>query len=156
RDAKARSKYLIAQPGDGVSPEQAARKILEAFLARAFRRPLRAGDLEPYLALFETAQKQGDSFQNSILFAIQGALVSPQFLFRIETPNSGPNPRLLEDYELASRLSYFLWSSMPDALLFDLAEAGKLNYPDILKSQVARMLRSPKSFEFMQSFIEQW
>jgi hypothetical protein len=156
RDAKARARFLIASPEDGLSPEQAARKILEAFLPRAFRRPISRSDVEPFLLLFQTAQKQHNSFQNSILFALQGVLISPQFLFRVEAPNPGPEPRLLDDYALASRLSYFLWGSMPDGLLFDLAEAGKLHDPEILKWQVSRMLRHPKSLEFVQSFVEQW
>ena len=86
-----------------------------------------------------------------------GVLVSPQFLFRAESPNTGTEPRLLDDYALASRLSYFLWGSMPDSLLFALGGEGKAAViPEILKGQVARMLRNPKSFEFVQSFVEQW
>jgi mono/diheme cytochrome c family protein len=156
RDAKSRARFLIAEPNERLRADDAARRILEAFLPRAFRRPLRGGDIAPYLALFQAAQKQGNSFQNSILFALRGVLVSPQFLFRVEAPNPGPESRLLDDYALASRLSYFLWGSMPDGLLFDLAEMGTLNDPEILKWQVARMLRSPKSLEFAESFVEQW
>jgi hypothetical protein len=155
RDSRSRARFLIAEPSDGLRPDDAARRILEGFLPRAFRRPLHPGEAAPYLALFQAAQKQGNSFQGSILFALRGVLVSPQFLFRIEPPNPGPEPRLLDDYALASRLSYFLWGTMPDSLLFDLAEMGKLHDPEILKWQVARMLRSPKSLEFVESFVEQ-
>lgn len=155
-DAKARAKFMIAKPGNGISPDQAARKILEAFLPRAFRRPVDESDIQPYLSLFQVAQKQGGPFNDSVLFALRGALISPQFLFRIETPNTDPEPRPLDDYALASRLSYFLWGSMPDSLLFDLAAEGKLHDPEILKWQVARMLRSGKSVDFTQSFVEQW
>jgi hypothetical protein len=83
------------------------------------------------------------------VYALRGALISPQFLFRIE-------PAKLDDYALASRLSYFLWGSMPDTLLFSLAETGKLSDPEILKGQVARMLRNSRSTDFAKSFVDQW
>jgi hypothetical protein len=113
-------------------------------------------DVAVYLALFLSAQKQGESFEQSILYALRGALVSPQFLFRTEPPNPAPEPRLLDDYSLATRLSYFLWGSTPDSLLLALAATGELQKPEILRAQVARMLRNQKSFEFVQSFVEQW
>jgi len=156
RDAKARARIFIAKPGNGVSQQEAARRILSAFLPKAFRRPLREVDVEKYAALARTAQKRGASFDDSILLALRAALVSPQFLFRYERPNPEPQPRRVDDYALASRLSYFLWGSMPDSLLFDLAEQGKLHEPEILKWQVGRMLRSIKSLEFETRFIEQW
>ena len=156
KDPRARAKFLIAKPASGISPDQAARTILEDFLPRAFRRPAQESDLQVYLALFHSAQKQGDSFDDAILYALKGVLVSPQFLFRTEPPNPSPEPRLLDDYALASRLSYFLWNSTPDGLLYALAESGKLQDPEILKGQVARMLRNTKSFDFVQSFVEQW
>ncbi len=156
KDPRARAKFLIAKPGGGISADQAARTILEDFLPRAFRRPLQESDLQVYLALFHSAQKQRDSFDDSILYALKGVLVSPQFLFRTEPPNPSAEPRLLDGYALASRLSYFLWNSTPDGLLLALAESGKLQDPEILKGQIARMLRNPKSFDFVQSFVEQW
>jgi hypothetical protein len=156
KDPRARAKFLTAKPGDGVSEQQAARTILNDFLPRAFRRPVAASDAAVYYGLFQSAKKQGESFENSILYALRGVLVSPEFLFRIEPPNTSPKPKLLDDYSLATRLSYFLWGSTPDGLLLALAESGKLQDPDILKGQVARMLRNPKSFEFVQSFVEQW
>ncbi|MDQ6679273.1 MAG: DUF1587 domain-containing protein, partial [Acidobacteriota bacterium] len=140
KDPRARAKFLTVTPGPGVSPHQAARQILEQFLPRAFRRPLEEGDPQIYLALFDSAQKSKQSFDDSILFALKGVLISPQFLFRTETPNPGTQPRLLDDYALATRLSYFLWGSTPDGLLLALAEAGRLQDPEILKGQVARML----------------
>jgi hypothetical protein len=155
-DPRARAKFLIAKPGPGITPDAAARSILQAFLPRAFRRPAEPGELAFYLGLFQTAARRGDSFDNSILFALRAVLISPQFLFRSESPNRSPEMRLVGGYALASRLSYFLWNSMPDSLLMALAESGKLNDPEILKTQVARMLRNGKSFDFEQSFIEQW
>ncbi len=156
KDPRSRAKFLTAKPGNGVTPPQAARKILEEFVPRAFRRPVDESDLLVYLGLFQSAQKSGKSFDDSILFAIRGVLVSPQFLFRVEAVNPGSEPRLLDDYALATRLSYFLWGSTPDSLLLALAEAGKLHEPEILNGQVARMLRNTKSFDFVQSFVEQW
>jgi hypothetical protein len=156
KDPRSRAKFLIARPGPDLKPEQAARQILEAFLPRAFRRPAKPAELRMYEGLFASAQANKESFEDSILYALSGVLVSPQFLFRAEPPNPTPRVRLLDDYSLAMRLSYFLWNSTPDGLLLALAGEGKLNDPEILKGQIARMLRSPKSFDFMQNFVEQW
>jgi cytochrome c5 len=156
KDPRARARFLIAKPGPGVTPDPAARSTLTEFLPRAFRRPLQSGELAFYLDVFHAAAKRRESFDDSILFALRAVLISLQFLFRSEIPNAGVETRLLDDYALASRLSYFLWDSMPDSLLMALAERGKLNDPEILKAQVARMLRNGKSFDFEQSFVEQW
>ncbi|MEX2262239.1 MAG: DUF1592 domain-containing protein [Bryobacteraceae bacterium] len=156
KEFKSRAKILVAKPGPGVSPDQAARKILGAFLPRAFRRPVDARDIAPYMQLFRAARKQGEPFEASILFALRSALVSPLFLFRAEPPNRNPEPRPLDQYALAARLSYFLWGSMPDELLFDVAAAGKLHDPGVLKELVQRMLRNDRSLGFTQRFIEQW
>ncbi len=155
-DAKARARVFIVKPEDNLAPEQAARAILEPLLMKAYRRPVQQNEIDPYVALFRSARKSGSTFEDSVLFTLRGVLMSPQFLFRIERPNPQPRPRLLDDYALASRLSYFLWGTMPDSLLFDLAAAGKLQDPETLKWQVARMLRSPKSTEFLTRFVEQW
>ena len=155
-DAKARARFLVSKPGPTVPEKEAARKILQTFLPRAFRRPVPDGELAPYFALYQTARKQGDPFEGAVLFALRGVLISPQFLFRAETPNPSPQPRLLDSYALATRLSYFLWGSMPDSLLTDLAETDRLQDPEIIKGQVGRMLRSPKALGLVQSFVEQW
>lgn len=156
KDPRARAKFLIAQPGPGVSPDDAARTILRDFLPRAFRRPPEKSDAAFYLGLFQSAQKRGDSFEDSILYSLRGVLISPQFLFRAEPSNPALKMRMLDDYSLASRLSYFLWSSPPDSLLLALAETGKLSDPEILKGQVARMLRNQRSTDFARSFVDQW
>ncbi len=155
-DPRARKSFLIAEPGDGVTPEQAARRILEDFLPRAFRRPVREGEVDRYLDLFHKAAKSAQSFDEQILFALQGVLISPHFLFLIEELNPSPEPQPLNDYELASRLSYFLWGTMPDEDLFCLAETGLLKDPMTLRGQVRRMLRDRKAFEFAERFVEQW
>jgi hypothetical protein len=156
KDPRSRAKFLISKPGDGVSAKQAAHQILEAFLPRAFRRQHSLAEMRFYQSLFDSAQSTKQSFDDSILFALSGALISPQFLFRTEPANPTGEMRLLDDYSMATRLSYFLWNSTPDGLLLALAAEGKLNEPEILKGQIARMLRSPKAFDFIQSFVEQW
>ena len=156
KEFKSRNKILIAKPGPGVSPDQAARKILQNFLPRAFRRPVDEADIAPYMELFQAARKQKQPFDASILLALRGALVSPNFLFRVEPPNNTSEARPLDQYSLASRLSYFLWGSMPDELLFDVAEAGKLQDPEVLKQMVRRMLRNDRSMLFAERFTEQW
>ncbi len=156
KDARSRAKFLIATPGPGVTAEAAARAIIEEFLPRAFRRPADQADVDFYLGLFVSAGKRGESFEDSILYALRAVLISPQFLFRAEPPNSTGQTRLLDDYSLASRLSYFLWGSTPDSLLLALAETGKLHDPEVLRSQVARLLRNQKSVDFARDFVDQW
>jgi hypothetical protein len=156
KEFKSRALIFTAQPGPNLTSEQAARRILEDFLPRAFRRPVRERDIAPYMDLFRAAGKQGQPFQGSILYALRGALVSPMFLFRAEPPNTSADVRPLDQYALASRLSYFLWGSMPDELLFDVAAAGKLHDPDVLKNVIPRMLRNDRSLNFAQRFVDQW
>ena len=148
KDARARNRVFIAKPGPRVTESLAARRILRAFLPRAFRRPVTELDFAPYLSLYRDARKQGEPFDDAVLLALRGVLVSPSFLFRTE---DGP-----PDYRLASRLSYFLWGTMPDELLFDIAATGRLSEPQILRSQIGRMLRSPRSMTFAHRFVEQW
>jgi hypothetical protein len=156
KEFKSRQRILVARPGPGVSPAQAAREILKSFLPRAFRRPVTETDIAPYLELFRARQKQGQSFESAIFFALRGALISPLFLFRTEPANNTPEVRPLDQYSLASRLSYFLWSTMPEPLLFDLAEEGKLNQPEVLKALVQRMLGDERSVLFFERFVGQW
>jgi hypothetical protein len=156
KEFKSRARILVATPGPGVTPDQAARAILKDFLPRAFRRPIDENDLAPYLKLFQSALRRGQPFEASIFFALRSALVSPLFLFRAEPPNDSPEPRPLDQYALASRLSYFLWGSMPDELLFDIAAAGRLHEPEVLKALIPRMLRNDRSLNFAQRFVEQW
>ena len=156
RDSRARIRIGIIRPGPSLSPEQAARQILHGFLPRAFRRPVIDPEMEPYLSLFRVARKQRKTFDDSVIYMLRGVLMSPQFLFLAEMPNPGSESRLLDDYALASRLSFFLWGSMPDEMLFDLASLGKLHQPEVLKEEVGRMLRSSKSMGFIDSFVSQW
>jgi uncharacterized protein DUF1592/uncharacterized protein DUF1588/uncharacterized protein DUF1585/uncharacterized protein DUF1587/uncharacterized protein DUF1595/cytochrome c len=135
---------------------ETARAVIERAIPRAFRRPARAGEVDQYTALFERAKKDGEPFDQSILFALRGVLISPHFLFRLEEPNPTDQPRLVGPYEMASRLSYFLWASMPDEELLRIAAEGTLNEPETLRVQVARMLKDRKTRESVESFVEQW
>ncbi|MCC6590486.1 MAG: DUF1588 domain-containing protein [Bryobacterales bacterium] len=156
KEYKSRAKILVAQPEPNTPPEVAARAILQSFLPRAFRRPVTDADLEPYLRLYHAARRQGQDFEPAIFFALRGALVSPLFLFRVEPLNASAEVRPLDQYALASRISYFLWGSMPDELLFDIAAAGKLHDPAVLRTVVPRMLRHDRSLVFARRFTEQW
>ena len=155
-DPKARARFMPARPSDSLMAEAAARKNLEAFIPRAFRRPARPEEVDRYLALYRTAAARGDSFDDALLYALRGVLISPHFLFRIEEPNPDRTVRPVPAYEVASRLSYFLWGSMPDDKLFELAANGSLLDDAVLAGQVERMLKDVKSREFAESFVEQW
>jgi hypothetical protein len=147
---------LVAKPGPGVSAAQAAHEILKSFLPRAFRHPVTESDIAPYMALFQAAQKQGLPFESAVFFTLRGVLVSPQFLFHTEPANESSEVRPIDQYALASRLSYFLWGTMPEPLLFDLAKEGRLNQPEVLKALVHRMLQDQRSMTFADRFVGQW
>ena len=150
---------VFTRPGKDESPDRASEEILRKFLPRAFRRPVGDEEVERFQELVKLATKRGDTFEQGIQLAVSAALVSPHFLFRVESdarPTDTPAIQNIEDFDLASRLSYFLWSSMPDAELFDLAKAGKLHQPDVLRQQVRRMLNDPKSQAIVDNFAMQW
>ncbi|HWE01935.1 MAG TPA: DUF1592 domain-containing protein [Tepidisphaeraceae bacterium] len=132
-----------------------ARLILARFAERAFRRPVPIAEVDRLVRLFEKSQKLGDDFESSIKTALLGVLCSNSFLYLEEGDASSPSTRLT-DWELASRLSYFLWSTMPDQRLIDLARAGKLHDPQTLGAEARRMLADPKAAAFATSFPYQW
>lgn len=148
-------RIFSARPNDRLSAEAAAKSVIADFAERAFRRPIEAEEVDGVLKLFAGAQSQGESWEESVKFALRGVLVSPHFLFRVEKPR-GAEPHRLQDFEMASRLSYFLWSSMPDAELFQVAREGKLFESAVLEAQVRRMLRDPKARDFAENFSGQW
>ena len=138
--------------------EPCAREILGGFARRAWRRPVDATELDPLLGLLTVAREEGDGFEVGIRLALQAVLLSPHFLFRIELdpdPASG-DKHPLGDHELASRLSYFLWSSMPDEELFAAADAGLLQDPEELERQVRRMIADGKAQALTHNFASQW
>ncbi|MEO6183138.1 MAG: DUF1592 domain-containing protein [Verrucomicrobiota bacterium] len=144
------------RPGVFTSDRSAARKNLEIFLPRAFRRPVTREDIDPLVALFDRSQQTGAIYEDALKMAIKAVLVSPNFLFRVEMEPGSEEPYPLKDYELATRLSYFLWSSMPDEKLFKLAGEKRLRQPKILEAQVRRMLQDAKAGSLAENFTGQW
>lgn len=141
---------------DASDIREVAFDILSPFMTRAFRRPVQNGEVVPYVDLVETIAKEDYEFEKGIQLAVQAVMVSPEFLYRKEGDTSQGQKSALSNHELASRLSYFLWSTMPDQKLFDLAQRGDLSKRHILREQVQRMLRDPKAKEFVANFAGQW
>lgn len=139
-------------------------KIVSSFARRAFRRPVTAAETKKFVDVFDLARKNGETFDESIGFALQGILVSPDFLFRIERDRpvtsvaraDAPMGHLINQHELATRLSYFLWASLPDAELRRVASAGTLRQPAVLRAQVQRMLKDPRAKVLAVEFGGQW
>jgi mono/diheme cytochrome c family protein len=146
---------------DGHHAPGCARKIIADLAHRAYRRPVTAQEVNQLVSLIGMARKHGDPFEEGVVLAIQAMLVSPHFLFRIErgaqaSPQAASAALRLSDYELASRLSYFLWSSMPDDELLRAADQGKLSQPAVLAAEVQRMLKDDKSRALVENFGGQW
>ena len=128
-----------------------ARKILERTLRRAFRRPLELSEADPYVSLVQSELAGGGSFEAALRLGLKAVLCSPEFLFLEE-----PGRDAISQHALASRLSYFLWSSMPDAELLSLADQGRLDDAEVLRGQVDRLLNSSKAKAFTVNFTAQW
>ena len=154
-----RARIFTCTP-DGPAAEPAcAAQILGAIARRAFRRPIGEGDVEALMGFYEVGRAGGADFESGIEFALRAILVDPEFLFRVEAdpPGTAPGaPYRISDIELASRLSFFLWSSIPDDELLDRAAAGELRDPGVLRAQVRRMLADPKSDALVDNFAGQW
>ena len=160
-DSPSRRKIFVCKPAAAPEELPCARRIIAALVRRGYRRPATETDLKPLLALYESGRNDADSgsFDFGIETALRGLLVSPEFLFRIETdsPTAAPGGvHRINDFELASRLSFFLWSSIPDDELLRIAETGKLKDPKTLQAQTARMLDDPKSKAFIDNFAGQY
>ncbi len=149
-------RVFIAEPVDGKTAAEAASEVLSLFASRAFRRPVTEDELSAYRALFERGYTDVPSFKEALRLPLTAILVSPNFLFKVEGNGDEQGEFELSEFELATRLSYFLWMTMPDNELFTLATRGELTKPDVLRSQVRRMLENPKSTAFARSFIGQW
>ncbi|MDX2041941.1 MAG: DUF1592 domain-containing protein [Acidobacteriota bacterium] len=163
--ADSMKKVFVCGHDAGKHQPACAEKIIGNLVHKAYRRPVTAEETRKLTAFVALAQKQGDSFEEGLVQAIQAMLVSPHFLFRIEQSVSTPTVReraansqieQVGQHELASRLSYFLWSSMPDDELLQLADQRKLRRPEILSAQVQRMLKDPKSSALVENFAGQW
>lgn len=142
---------------DAARPHLAARQVIHKFMRRAFRRPVTDDEVERYARVADTALDSGDDFAASLRKAMKPVLVSPHFLLRVEqnSPEPGRVARV-SDHELAVRLSYFLWGSMPDDELFAVADQGTLTQPEILEKQVRRMIGHQKGEALTRYFLTQW
>jgi len=153
-DTPSRRRIYSCKPTQISAEAACARRVLTSLATRAYRRPVTTADMEPILALYDAGRKKGD-FDEGIEQGLRLILASPKFLFRTESaPTSGVGK--VSDVELASRLSFFLWSSIPDEELLTVASKGTLSQPAMLERQVKRMLADPKSRAFVDNFVSQW
>lgn len=150
-------RIVFARPGKDMSLEHAAGHVLRRLGSRAFRRPIQDTELKRLVALTRSVVNQGGSYEEGLRVAVQAILVSPHFLFKVELdPPDGQPHRPLNDYEYATRLSYFLWNSMPDDLLFADAWSGRLREGERVVGHLQRMLQDPRADSFITSFAGQW
>ena len=158
-DTPSRRAIFICDPATAEDEAPCAREIVASLARRAYRRPVTDADTGPLLASYEHGRKAGGGFEDGIRWAVEALLVSPKFLFRIEhDPVNLPpaTPYRISDLELASRLSFFLWSSIPDDELIGVAVREELSEPAVLEAQVRRMLDDPKSQALVENFTGQW
>jgi hypothetical protein len=151
-------RFVTAVPSESVSVKSAAATVMRPMLYRAFRRPVSDAEVDRFASLVEqTVTQHKETYEYGLFIAVQAMLVSPEFLFRKEAdPEANQTERVLNEYEVAARLSYFLWSSMPDDQLFQLAENKRLLDRSVLREQIERMLRDEKSAALGQNFASQW
>jgi len=157
-DTPSRRKIFVCRPDTRAQEPACARTILSRLAHRAFRRPVTSADIQPLYAFYQKGRALAD-FESGIQNALQAMLVSPEFLFRIEQDPVKAEParaHRVSDIELASRLSFFLWSTIPDDELLGLAERQKLSDPAVLERQVRRMLDDPRADTLVSNFAGQW
>jgi len=153
------TKLIFSTPNDKVSADQASTQVLQRLASRAFRRPATPDEVGRLVTLASDVRKGGGTYEEGIQVALQAILVSPHFLFKVEQPAApdatGKFPTVTQ-YELATRISYFLWSSMPDDELLLLAHQGKLRDQKVLRGKVGRMMQDPRINRFVDNFASQW
>lgn len=157
-DTPSRRRILVARPANAAQEETAANRTIAALMRRAYRRPVADAELAGPLQLYRGARADSD-YEGGIEAAVAGVLVSPEFLFRVERDPAGVPAHTayrISDLELASRLSFFLWSSIPDDALLGAAAAGTLHQPAVLEKQVRRMLADARSSALVTNFASQW
>ena len=157
-DTPSRQRIFSCRPASADEEPACAREILGTLARRAYRRPVAGNDVQELYGFYETGRREG-GFDTGIQFALERVLVSPDFLFRIERDPADAEPGTvyaISDLEFASRLSFFLWSSIPDDELLDLAERGTLREPEVLEAQVQRMMADSRAGAFIENFIGQW
>jgi len=157
-ETPSRARIFVCKPADAGDEAACAKQILSTLMRRAYRRPVADADVQDAMSFYESGRGRG-SFEDGIESAMQRILVDPEFLFRVERdpPQAAAGEAYrISDLELASRLSFFLWSSIPDDQLLDLAESGKLSDPATLDGQVKRMLADERSEALVKNFAGQW
>ncbi len=157
-DTPARQRIFICRPTTAAQDAACARQILRGLARRAFRRPVTTADVDKLLAFYTEERASGNGFESGIELAVRALLVQSDFLFRVELdpPAVRAAAYRLPELELASRLSFFLWSSVPDEPLLRVAAAGQLSQPAVFERQVRRMLADPRSRALSKSFLPQW
>lgn len=158
-DTPSRRKVFVCRPANSADEVPCAKKIISTLARRAYRRPVNDNDIETLIGFYQLGRNEGGDFDMGIEAAVQRILASPEFIFRFEPdpPNAAPGkPYRISDLELASRLSFFLWSTIPDDQLLNLASQNKLHEPAVLEQQVRRMLADKKSETLVTNFADQW
>jgi mono/diheme cytochrome c family protein len=158
KDTPSRKKIFVCEPKNATEEPACAKQIITSLAKRAFRRPVNEEDMESLMSFYENARSKG-GFENGIEIALQRILADPEFVFRSEAEPNNIKPGQtyrISDLELASRLSFFLWSTNPDDRLIDLASQNKLHDPAVLDKEVKRMLADPRSHELVVNFAGQW
>jgi len=157
-ETPSRRRLFVCVPPKAADEQACARRIVSTLARRAYRRPVTDADVSGLMAFYEAGRREG-SFDRGIELAARAVLVSPKFIFRVERDPAGVAagaPYRISDLELASRLSFFLWSSIPDDELLDVASQGRLRSPGVLEKQVRRMLADPRSQALVSNFAGQW
>ncbi len=152
----AHDRIFIVEAGKSVKDRDAARQIVEAFARRAWRGPVDSADADRLLKLYDFGREKQAAHEQSVRLMLQAVLMSPRFIYRIEDEKASDEPWKISDQELAVRLSYFLWSTMPDQELTELADQNKLSSPKTLEKQVERMLKDPRLIALSENFAGQW
>ncbi len=158
-DSASLRKIFTCQPANGDEEPQCARQIVSSLARQAYRRPVTDEDMAPLMAFYQQGVDSGGSFRGGIELAVRRLLADPKFLIRTEIePEELAVGEIYQitDVELASRMSFFLWSSIPDGELIDLAAAGRLSEPEVLEQQVNRMLQDPRAKALVKNFAQQW
>jgi len=151
-----KKKVIFATPRNAEEAKATAEKVLSYHATLAYRRRVTEDDMAPLLSAFARGEQAGLDFKESLRAPLTALLINPRFLFRAEHDQDGKKEWPLTNFEIATRLSYFLWSSMPDRELFRVADAGQLTDPAVLKEQALRMIASPKSTALSRHFAGQW
>ncbi len=158
-DTESRRKVFVCRPVSGGQEQTCARQIVNALARHAYRRPVTVQDTETLMGFYQQGRNAGGDFDHGIEMALRRVLVDPEFVFRLETPpanvKAGQKYRI-SDLDLASRLSFFLWSSLPDEELLNTATQNKLHEPATLEREVRRMLADPRSNQLVTNFAGQW